>query len=331
MFAAVSPISVSSTTPLIDDTGTNLPESTFSAYSPRGGRGAGSAVPPATSGDILPITLAVSVVVHAVVLMITFAPPDILTPKFQTHLDVVLVNSKSATRPVKADALAQADLDGGGNTEADRTAKTNLPKLDVEPAPSVQLATKKVRELEEETRRLIQLAQTTTAAATADLTQPAPELPREARLDDPAAEQQKLRVAQLEAQIAKEWDEYQKLPRRKFIGARTEGVVYAEYVDKWRQRIEKVGTQHFPEEARRGKIFGSLVMTVHVKADGSVEKIEIDRSSGFPVLDNAARHAVELASPFPAFPPAVRKEWDILSISRTFSYTRTDLEVLANP
>ncbi len=72
-------------------------------------------------------------------------------------------------------------------------------------------------------------------------------------------------------------------------------------------------------------------MTVHIKADGSVEKIEIDRSSGSRMLDTAARRAVDLAGPFPPFPPAVRKDWDILSISRTFSYTRTDLEVLPNP
>jgi protein TonB len=309
----------------------NLPESTISAFSARGGLGAGVAIPPAASSDILLITLAVSIVVHAVVLLITFAPPDAIVPKFESRLDVVLVNSKSATKPVKADALAQADLDGGGNTEADRVAKTNLPKLDVDPAPNVQLAAKQVQRLEEEARRLLQLSQAANAAATADLTQPAPELPREARLEDPAAQQQKLRVAQLEAQIAKEWDEYQKMPRRKFIGARTEGVVYAEYVDQWRQRIEKIGTQYFPDEARRGKIFGSLVMTVHIKADGSVEKVEIDRSSGFPVLDDAARHAIDLAAPFPPFPPAVRRDWDILSISRTFSYTRTDLELLVNP
>jgi protein TonB len=308
-----------------------LPDTSINAFPARGGLAAGLIVPPPpASGDILPITLAVSVVLHAIVLLITFAPPDFGASKFVTHLDVVLVNSKTSSKPVKADALAQANLDGGGNTEAERRAKTNLPKLNnVEPAPNVQLASKQVPRLEEEAQRLLQLSQGT--HSTADSTRPAPELPREARLEDPAAEQQRMRIAQLEAQIAKEWDEYQKLPRRKFIGARTEGVVYAEYVDQWRQRIEKIGTQYFPEEARRRKLYGSLVMTVHIRADGSVEKIEIDRSSGYRLLDTAARRAVDLAGPFPPFPASVRKDWDILSISRTFSYTRSDLELLANP
>lgn len=308
-----------------------MPDTSISPFPARGSLAAGLVVsPPPASGDILPITLAVSIVLHAIVLLITFAPPVFDGAKFAPHLDVVLVNSKSLKKPLKADALAQSNLDGGGNTEAERRAKTNLPKLnDAEPAPSIHLASRQVQRLEEEAQRLLQLSQG--AQVTADLTRPAPELPREAMLEDPAAQQQRLRIAQLEAQIAKEWEEYQKLPRRKFIGARTEGVVYAQYVDQWRQRVEKIGTEYFPDEARRRKLYGSLVMTVHIRADGSVEKVEIDRSSGYRVLDSAARRAVDLAGPFPPFPAAVRKDWDILSISRTFSYTRSDLEVLADP
>jgi len=285
-----------------------LPDTSISAFPARGSVAAGLTVPPPpASGDILPITLAVSVVLHAIVLLITFAPPVFDGTKFVPHLDVVLVNSRSLAKPLKADALAQSNLDGGGNTEAERRAKTNLPKLrDAEPAPNVQLASRQVQRLEEEAQRLLQLSQS--AQVTADLTRPAPELPREATLEDPAAQQQRLRIAQLEAQIAKEWEEYQKLPRRKFIGARTEGVVYAQYVDQWRQRVEKIGTEYFPDEARRRKLYGSLVMTVHIRADGSVEKVEIDRSSGYRLLDSAARRAVDLAGPFPPFPPAVRKD-----------------------
>ncbi len=304
-----------------------MPDIPINALDARGGFSAGLAAPPPPStGDILPITLAFSIVFHAVLLFITFAPPQINPAKFAPQLDVVLVNSKSASRPVKADALAQANLDGGGNTEADRRAKTNLPKVpDLESSQQVQLAASRVKQLEDEAQRLLQLSQGGTVAAP---TQPSP-APQEAeRVEDPALQQQRLMIAQLEAQIAKEWSEYQKLPRRKFIGARTEGVVYAEYVDKWRQRVETVGTRHFPDEARRNRIFGSLVMTVHIRGDGSVEKVEIDRSSGHRLLDAAARRAIDLAAPFPPLPAAVRKDWDILSISRTFHYIRGDLELV---
>jgi protein TonB len=307
----------------------HLPDIPINALQPGGGLPASlAASPPPSTSDILPIALAVSLVFHAVLLFITFAPPTFKPASFAPQLDVVLVNSKSASRPLKADALAQANLDGGGNTEADRRARTNLPKVpNMDSAQQVQLAASKVRQLEEEAQRLLQVAQA--AAANAAATHPAPAQQTPEKVEDPAVQQQRLMIAQLEAQIAREWSDYQKIPRRKFIGARTEGVVYAEYVDKWRQRIEKVGTQNFPDEARRNKIFGSLVMTVHIKADGSVEKVDVDRSSGHRVLDAAARRAIELAGPFPPLPAAVRKEWDILSISRTFTYTRSDLELVA--
>jgi protein TonB len=307
----------------------DLPDIPINAFHTRGGFAASlQASPPPSTSDILPITLAVSIVFHAVLLLITFAPPQFNPSKFTPQLDVVLVNSKGASRPVKADALAQANLDGGGNTEADRRARTNLPKVpNLESSQQVQLATNRARQLEEEAQRLLQLTQNGNTNAVMNQPSPAQQLPE--RVEDPALQQQRLMIAQLEAQIAKEWSDYQKLPRRKFIGARTEGVVYAEYVDKWRQRIEKVGTQYFPEEAKRNKIYGSLVMTVHIKADGSVEKVEIDRSSGHRLLDAAARRAIDLAGPFPPLPAAVRKDWDILSISRTFNYTRSDLELIS--
>ncbi len=303
-----------------------MPDIPINALDSRGGFAASlPAPPPPSTGDILPITLAFSIVFHAVLLLVTFAPPDFNPAKFAPQLDVVLVNARGASRPVKADALAQVNLDGGGNTEADRQAKTNLPRVpNLESSQQVQLAATRVKQLEEEAQRLLQLSRGDRTPADQATPAPQPAQP----VEDPALQQQRLMIAQLEAQIAKEWSEYQKLPRRKFIGARTEGVVYAEYVDKWRQRVETVGTRHFPEEAKRNKIFGSLVMTVHIRADGTVEKVDIDRPSGHRLLDAAARRAVELAAPFPPLPASVRKDWDILSISRTYHYTRGDLELV---
>ena len=179
-----------------------MPDISINAFPARGALAASLTVPPPPpAGDILPLTLAVSVVLHAIVLLITFAPPDFPGAKFVPHLDVVLVNSKTAAKPVKADALAQANLDGGGNTEAERRAKTNLPKLNnVEPAPNVQLASRKVQRLEDEAQRLLQLAQGT--HSTAASTEPAPELPREAKLDDPAAELDSDRLASLIGEVS---------------------------------------------------------------------------------------------------------------------------------
>ena len=279
-----------------------------------------------TSADILPVTLAFSIVFHAFLLLITFTVPKAPTGKFKTQLDVVLVNSKSASRPVKADMQAQANLDGGGNTEADLRAMSNLPVLaDMQPSDALELSSRRVDELEQQAARLLTNINQKKKVADATAEPVKAHAPSDAK--DELAQQKRLEVARLEAQIAKQWQAYQKLPRRKFIGARAESAVYAEYVEKWRQRVETIGTQNYPEEARRRQLFGSLLMTVSIKADGSVEQVEVDRSSGQTILDSAARRIVELAGPFPPFPAAIRNEYDILSITRQWSFTRNDLGV----
>lgn len=278
------------------------------------------------ASEVLPVTMALSIVFHAFLLLITFKPPDVPASKFKPQLDVVLVNTKSASRPTQADALAQANLDGGGNTVDERVAKSNLPVLrNVEASDTVQLAARRVQRLEHETQRLLEAAGRRTVTDAHN--RPAPQSAATETVEEPASEAQKLLIAKLEAQIARDWDAYQKLPRRKFIGARTESVVYAEYVDRWRRRIEKIGTENYPDDAKRRSLYGALLVTVSVKADGTVEKIEIERSSGHRVLDQAAVRIVELAGPFPPFPQAIRAQYDILSITRNWAFTRSDLEI----
>jgi protein TonB len=250
-----------------------------------------------------------------------------LPNKLSPTIEVVLVNSKSGTRPRKADTLAQADLDGGGNTQEKRRAKTNLPALPDMPAEaSLALASQRAQQLEQEAQRLFTRLEKSQEAINIT-TLPAEQLvsaQAEKLIELP---DQRLEIARLEAEIAREWQAYQELPKRKFIGARTQGVIYAEYVDEWRQRIERVGTANFPSEARERAEFGTVLVTVAIRADGSVERIEIDRSSGSSVLDAAVTRIVMLAGPFKPFPANVRGETDILHITRNWSFTRSDLLV----
>jgi protein TonB len=280
--------------------------------------------PPASNGPFT-VALALSLVFHSVLLLITFVFPDSLASKnMPKAIEVVLVNSKSQTRPVKADALAQADLDGGGNTAEARRAKTNLPALpDMASDADVSLASKRVQQLEAQAQQLMtqlrpgqQIVQPRTIEHDPLLRSDAPVV------SDSTHE--RTEIARLEAQIAKEWEAYQELPKRKFIGARTQSAIEAQYLDAWRQRIERVGTANFPEEAKRQGLFGTVMVTVAVRADGTVEKIEIDRSSGSTVLDAAVERIVQLAGPFKAFPDPLRKEADILHITRNWSFTRND-------
>lgn len=268
--------------------------------------------------DRLGLMLLFSVSLHLLILLgVTFKAPEMKKPGSANALEVVLVNSKSASRPVKADALAQANLDGGGNTDADRRAKSPLPVLD-RPRQASEVARKQqqVSQLEQQARTLM------TQVKSAQRVEQAPAKPVEMSSADLVMKS--LESARLEAQIARDWDAYQKKPKRKFLGARTQEYRFARYAEDWRHKVEKVGNLNYPEEAKREKIYGSLQLTVIIKADGSIRSIEVTRPSGQKVLDEAAVRIVRLAAPYAPFPEDIRKDIDELGIVRTWSFTRAD-------
>jgi protein TonB len=131
-------------------------------------------------------------------------------------------------------------------------------------------------------------------------------------------------IARLEASIAREWDSYQQRPRRRFVGARTQEFRFARYVEDWRVKIERVGEVNYPQAARDQKMYGSLVVTVSIKADGTLERVDINRSSGNRILDAAAVRIVQLGAPYAPFPADIAKDTDIIGITRTWVFTRSD-------
>jgi protein TonB len=254
---------------------------------------------------------------------VTFKAPEMKKSAMATSLEVVLVNSKSASRPVQADALAQANLDGGGNTDAERQAKSPLPVLD-RPQQESEAAQKQqqVSQMEQQARLLMTQVKATQHVEPIPAKLKPSEAPTEKTGSDLAM--RSLEAARLEAQISRDWDAYQKKPKRNFVGARTQEYRFARYAEDWRIKVEKVGNLNYPEEAKRQKIYGSLQLIVNIKADGSVERVEVKRSSGHKVLDEAAIRIVNLAAPYAAFPEDIRKDTDILGIVRTWTFTRAD-------
>jgi protein TonB len=133
-----------------------------------------------------------------------------------------------------------------------------------------------------------------------------------------------LEMAKLQARIDQQMDEYQKRPRRKEYGVNAEGYSFAQYVEDWRIKVERVGNLNYPEAARRNRLYGSPILTVNINANGSLESVDVYRSSGYKILDAAAVKIVEMSAPFPPFPEEMRKKADILGITRTWNFTRSD-------
>ncbi len=277
----------------------------------------------APSQRVLAVAITVSVVLHAVLLAIHFKLPDAMRQMSNQTLEVVLVNSKSRTRPVKPDVLAQANLDGGGNTDENRRAKTPLPVLpNTAPGADVTQAQRRIQELEAQQRQVLTQTQPKPAASAEPVPVPVAPEPK-ALLSGADLAARTLAIARLEAQVSRNIDEYNKRPRKNFVGARASEYRFAQYVDDWRQKVERIGNINYPEGAR-GKMYGSLVLEVSLKPDGEIESLAVMRSSGFQLLDRAAERIVRMAAPYSPFPPDVRKDTDILVITRTWHFAQGD-------
>ena len=145
------------------------------------------------SVDVLPLTLAFSIVFHAFLLLMTFKAPDVPKGRSAPQLDVVLVNSQSSSKPTKAELLAQANLDGGGNTEADLQAKSNLPVLDdMQASDELQLSARQVKQLEEQAAQL--LDSVNQEMPSDPVPKPVPQSGQQDTLEDPAVARPRDRV-----------------------------------------------------------------------------------------------------------------------------------------
>lgn len=271
----------------------------------------------------LTLAIALSLGLHAVLLSIHFKLPEAIGKASERALDVILVNSKSARKPSDAQAKAQANLDGGGNTEQDRIASTPLPPSHQSlEGDSLVNAQRRVAELETLQQQLMTQAKSKKVTNNEKTTRtPQPEV--KSALSGADLASSAMAIARLEGQIAQQMDAYNKMPRKKFIGARTEELRYAQYIEDWRQKVERIGNLNYPEAAR-GKLYGSLVLTLTVRNDGSLSSVDLVRSSGYKELDEAARQIVKLAAPYAAFPENIRREYDELVITRTWTFTSSD-------
>jgi protein TonB len=275
------------------------------------------------SGQRLTFAVLFSFSMHAFFLFgITFVVPDSKNiPVLSQPLEVVLVNSKSGRRPNNASAYAQNNLDGGGNAEDERHAKTPFPVLGDAQHFTPEQTTQRLRQTQRESQRLLTRDKSDFSVAQ-NKTQQQNQDSSNAEGHDLV--QRSLEIARLEARIDKSLSMYEKMPKRKFIGARTQEYRYAQYVEDWRAKVERIGNLNYPEIARTQKIYGSLTLTVSIRSNGSVEDIEINRSSGQRILDASAVRIVKLSAPFPPFPPDIAKDTDILSITRTWTFTSSD-------
>ena len=267
----------------------------------------------------LQLALLFSVGVHAALLGVRFVDPEGFNRVFQdTPLEVILVNSRSGEAPSVAAAIAQANLQGGGDAERGRATSPLPPAATIEMGDSNEDARRQVEQLMETQQQL--LAQMRRELAL--LPPPDPQRDQGAP-EERSLEEKRRRLVELLAEIEKRINEENARPKKRYISPATREEVYALYYDQLRRKIEERGTRNFPENQGR-KLYGELTMNVTVDAEGRVIETEIVRPSSSGLLDRRAIAIVRAAAPFGPFNAAMRRRADQLVITSRFKFTRDE-------
>lgn len=272
-----------------------------------------------TGADLFGATLLFSLLLHGVVILgITF---DAEKPKPSVPtLDVTLVDVANQEQPDKADFLAQASNSGGG--DQDKAARPSEPVSGPLPTPNQGVTPEpKDAQAPAPTERAPARLLTTSGETgfTVDSTkEQAEQKERPVPVSDDDV-QRKLEMAKLSAEVREQSQAYAKRPKKKFISSNTREYVYAAYMKGWVGRVERVGNLNYPDEARRQGVYGELVLTVGLNRDGTIKSMDVIKSSGHKLLDEAAQRIVRLAAPFPAL-PTDKTRVDELYITRTWQF-----------
>jgi len=274
-----------------------------------------------TSGseDRFMLFLVLAIAFHALVFFgIHFGVTLNTVPRLADTLDVVLVQWRSEEEPEQADYLAQASQKGGGEvTEKSRPSEPVSGEL---PAPlegrdPVQ-SQEQVPTPDIELREIV-------AVETPDSQALQPTAIEQVELDQPSAAQlmqQSLDMASLQPEINPQRRWKSKMPRREFISANTREYEFASYMSAWVSKVERVGNMNYPYELRQKMLHGDLILTVGIHQNGTVESIDVRRSSGIEEIDQAAINIVQMAAPYAPLPDNITDRVDILHITRTWRF-----------
>ena len=292
--------------------------------------------------------LTISLIIHGIFLKTSYydEPKKLFAKK---TMEIILVNSKTLQAPINSNVLAQANLNGGGSTDKNLRVQTPFPVLENSNNDSANISVNfdkpKQQQYQEQAQEQQQQLQEKIQNLELQQQQLFSELKRKSK-----NEKQKYKEAtknknnknnknqnlsaddlilsakefiRLEGEIAQRIQKYNQRPRRKFIGATAKEVNYAAYLEAWRQKIERLGTINYPANAR-GKIYGSLMLSVAIRKNGSIEKVRVMRSSGHKILDEAALRIIKLGEPYARFPADIAAETDVIEINRWWKFTKDD-------
>jgi len=274
------------------------------------------------------IAVGFSFLLHAALLAVKFVPPTNPTSKpLSSGLEIILVNARHDKAPVNAEALAQANLSGGGNAELGR-ARSPLPNLQQSvDGNHVETQRRKIAELEQQQERMLSQLSTLSKERIKAIDK---SIKKSVDVSSKLETMDTVALARREAEIARQVADYNKRPIKSQLTPSTREVSYALYYATLQKHIERTGTRYFPQQEGK-KIYGDLIVYIPVYQDGSIYEKEggprIEKTSGNRMLDHAALAIVRRAAPFGSFPKGAIGDgkthvWEIIT---RFRFTRDEV------
>ena len=280
--------------------------------------------PPVSINERVAIALFIALVGHALLILgisFDFDLGDKREREAPPAIEVTLANSADDSRPTEADYLAQANQQGSGNTqvkERPQSPPQALPEINPNPGNAQQTRPAAVANhvIKPPEKEILTADEATTQVHVGE------ETPVDSAATPSAAEliRRSMEMARLEAELSEVVSVFSKREREKLLVPNTMSHAEAAYLDAWQKKVELIGNMNYPDKARKEKLSGDLLLMVAINADGSLARVELLRSSGHKVLDDAAMRIVKLASPYPPLPEAIQEYATILKIPRTWKF-----------
>ena len=277
--------------------------------------------PTISDNDRFGMTFFLATIFHGMIILgVTFTVSPPADSKTAPALDIILVQTKSPVDADDADYLAQVSQQGGGNAEEKARPRElfSAPTLSSTPGIATQASVQQIKK-QKQNEQLALLTQN--EAEYAINTEPEPVKAEDETTRNKTEISQNNQTARLAAEISNTIEEQASIERTKYLNSSTREFTPAKYMREWINRVERIGNLNYPDQARSKKLSGTLILDVVINADGELVKTDLRQSSGHQVLDDAAKRIVKLAAPYSAFPSKLRKEADIIHITRSWEFS----------
>ncbi len=274
-----------------------------------------------TNNDRFGMTFFLACIFHGMVILgITFSVAPPADSKASPALDIILVQTQAPDEVKDADYLAQISQQGGGNANQKTRPRELFSAATLSEQPGISKQSEAQQNQSQQHDEQLTLLTQDNASHFINTQQHLAKSEDSHTINEFNANKNSL-AAPLAAEISRTIEQQASINKTLYLNSSTKAFAPAKYMHEWINRVERVGNLNYPDQARREKLSGTLILDVMIRADGKLLKIDLRQSSGHQVLDDAAKRIVQLAAPFSAFPKKLRQQADVIHITRSWEFS----------